>query len=48
MIAGDFLKHLSVKYVDLLIMLYIIESMSSSPTSHTFFHVYHVYACPFK
>ena len=30
------------------IILYNIVSMSSSPTSHTFFHVYHVYACQFK
>ena len=39
MIADDFLKLLSVKYVDLLIILYYIVSMSSSPTSHTFIYI---------
>ena len=48
MIADDFLKLLSVKYLDLLFILYYIVSMSSSPNSHTFFHVYQFSAYQFK
>ena len=48
MIADDFLKLLSVQYLDLLFILYNIVSMSSSPNSHTFFHVYQFSAYQFK